>query len=113
MEWVARKPDEHLACFGLRWCGVCGEAAVYRGDCSFCKKRRVAAFRRAHPLTLAAKAKQRVHARRWAAKQRRHGTEYYVRDKDRKRQRYANDPAFVAEKLEASRRRWRTRKEAA
>lgn len=25
MEWVNRKPDDHLECIGVKWCRDCGE----------------------------------------------------------------------------------------
>lgn len=46
MSWVERNPDEHLACFGIRWCGVCGDAAPYKGKCIPCQRARFAEARR-------------------------------------------------------------------
>lgn len=78
MEWVARKPEDHLRCNGLRWCGVCGEAARHDGHCTFCERRR---------------------SREWSERQRVGATPAYAREKERKREKYRNDPAWRAQVL--------------
>lgn len=103
---VANNPEAHMRCYGLRWCGVCGDAARYRGDCPTCKKRRVKAYRQAHTPTAVARDKARVYARTWAERQRRKNTEYYQRDKARKRARYLADPQFAEAKKAAFRSWW-------
>src|SRR5688572_16638395 len=88
-DWVIRKPDEHLACFGLRWCGVCGEAAVFRGDCPACRRISHNKYMRKRIATDPAfKARHRKHSREWAAAQRRGDGPAYQREKERKRLRY-------------------------
>lgn len=109
LTWVARDPDAHLRCFGLRWCGVCGEAAEYRRDCKPCMRRRVKASRRNRPLTPRTLEAKRRASREYMRRQRRKGTEVYLRDKERKRQRYATDPAWAEAKRESFRRWHSTR----
>lgn len=103
---VAGNPEAHMRCHGLRWCGVCGDAARYGGDCPTCRKRRVNAYRERHTPTDAQREKARQYAKRWAAAQRRKGTEYYARDKARKRARYLADPEFAEAKKAAFRSWW-------
>lgn len=64
---VQLRPDSHLACIGLRWCGQCGEAAELRKNCIPC---------------------HREQARLWAAEQRRLNTFYYQHNKAQKRRRW-------------------------
>lgn len=104
MEWVAKKPDEHLRCWGLRWCGVCGEVARYveggNGRCPFCEKRHRATYRSTHarpqstPAQLAASRRYNAHLRRTADQR-------YVDDKARRRQKYAEDPEYAERKRQA------------
>lgn len=75
LEWVDRNPDAHLHCFGLRWCGRCSEAAIYRGKCPACR---------------------RVVGRAYQKRQRDGNTVVYQRQKEAKRLRYRTNPAFAA-----------------
>lgn len=80
--FTRRDWDAHLRCWGVRWCGICGEAAEYGKACRLCRSRQ----------TPAKRARNAV----WWAKQRDLGTETYARDKARKRRRYLTDPAYAA-----------------
>lgn len=122
-EWVAKKPDEHLRCIGLRWCSMCGEAAEAGVRCKPCRRRREAAtyaantFRKAKKKAYHRQLMRRLRrdpsyrrlrnrqAREWQAKQRREASQVYERAKERQRLRYRNDPAYA----EAKREYWRRR----
>lgn len=106
MTWVARKPDEHLRCWGLRWCGTCGEAAEYREDCRYCHRRRVRASQRRYLQRPEGRAKRNAASKRFEAARRRGDAPSYQRQKAYKRWRYANDPEYRAAKI-AAWRRWK------
>lgn len=133
IEWVIRKPDEHLRCFGLRWCGKCGEAAEFMGACVPCRRKNAAIAKRRRLLNpeyhARHLAKQRAYVRKrlrvpslkqrhrdiqraWAAKARRTGHVAYEREKERKRLRYRNDPEFAQRVREGNRRAREARKAA-
>ena len=80
--WMARNPDEHMECWSLRWCGVCGEVAMFGEACEACRYRPT--------------PKKRADCRAWWAEQRAKRTKHYEQDKARKRERYATDPAYAA-----------------
>ncbi len=101
--FLKRDWDEHLKCYGLRWCGVCGEAAIYRGDCTPCRNRRGIEWRRNHPPTERCRGAQRLRNRKWHDKQRKQGTAYYVQQKARLRERYRSDPVYRASRQAAAR----------
>lgn len=87
LEWVARNPDDHLQCVGLRWCGKCGEVAHFKGACPFCNRAR----------------KRAKYARdaEWAAKKR-----------DATRAKYRHDETHAARKRAYERRRYAEKREA-
>jgi hypothetical protein len=89
LRWVAANPDAHLACFGLRWCGVCGEAAAYREECRPCKRRRNRVNGPRWLLKPKNRAKRNEYSRQWEASRRRGDAPTYQRQKASKRQRYA------------------------
>lgn len=86
MEWVVSNPDAHLSCFGLRWCGRCGEAARFKRNCAPCHA---------------------IDSRNYWRRQRRlQGfSSAYERNKAAKRLKYRLNPAY-AEKMKAN---WRRR----
>ena len=131
MEWVARHPDEHMKCWGVRWCRMCHDAAPAGKRCEPCRKTREAAkerIKRLDPLYLAKRraiqrktmrrllrdpryrAKRNAQARRWMAEQRRKGAPSYERAKAHKRLRYATDLLYREEKKAAWRRWYRQNK---
>ena len=84
LDLVARRPDDHLRCFGLRWCGKCGDAAAYREDCLPCqRKRSLASYRRLST---------------------RPG--YFLRKKEYERLRYRHDRAYAEHKRRDAKRRY-------
>jgi len=107
MDWVAKKPDDHLRCWGLRWCGSCGEVAHYvaggTGRCPFCEKRYTAASRarigrrrpKATPAQLAASRRYNAHLRRTRDQR-------YLDDLERRRAKYATDPVYAERKRRAA-----------
>jgi hypothetical protein len=95
MEWVAKKPDDHLRCLGLRWCGVkaCGEMAEVGKECKPCKRRR---HRKNGPrwlLNPANRAKRNAYAAKWEAARRRGDHPTYQRQKAHKRQKHQQQVA--------------------
>lgn len=99
LEWVARNPDEHMKCWGLRWCGKCGEAAVFKRDCIPCARARgLRSYRRLaqDPAYLARKRETERLRYRYHPTHANH-------DKARQRRRYATDPVHAAAKREAAR----------
>jgi hypothetical protein len=105
MELVAKKPDAHLACYGLKWCRC--DVIPLGTVCKPCRNRREADYRARRPKHL--KLLHRRHhndyvrerladpvmrkirneqARRWDASQRRKGTPYYDKAKALKRVKY-------------------------
>lgn len=80
-----REWDEHLRCIGVRWCGVCGEAARFHRECPACDRRR---------------------SKECKARARAANAPSYEREKERKRERYRNDPAWRDTRLASLRRRF-------
>ena len=114
MELVAKKPDPHLRCYGLRWCGVCGEAARFRKDCTRCSNRRSIESRRRCGRSERVRASNRRASREYQRRQRRAGTAVYERDKERKRLKYRTDAAWAAKKrADVMRRHWARQQQAA
>ena len=99
--WVAREPDEHMQCVGLRWCGRCGEVAHHRpggkGNCVFCDRRYREAWRRAHGIGPRKKPDPEEQEAKRAAR--------YERSLERKRERYASDPVHAQAKRDDWHRR--------
>lgn len=103
---VALNPDAHLRCFGLRWCGVCHEVARYvrggNGRCSFCQARSAAKSRALNGRKRGkATPGRRARERQSKADDRRAGAPAYEREKERKRRKYATDPAWAEAKRQA------------
>lgn len=89
--FIARQLDQHLRCYGLRWCRVkgCGELAEVGKDCKPCKRRR---NRVNTPRWLSKpenRAKRNAYSRAWEASRRRGDAPTYQRQKAHKRSRYA------------------------
>lgn len=101
-ERIVSNLDEHLQCFRLRWCRVCGDLAVLNGDCPACAKRYRAIYRKKHGRPKDTPAKRATDRRRKAL-QRRLGLPQYEREKARKRLRYATDPVHAEAKRQAQR----------
>ena len=89
LELVAKKPDEHMRCIGLRWCGVCGEVAAFRRDCKRCKNRRISEYRKRNGLTPRRREAQRIRNTAYGRRVRRGDHPVYQRAKARQRERYA------------------------
>lgn len=91
--FLKRDWDAHLRCYGLRWCGRCGEAARYGAECKPCKKRRDAEHQRAWLSVPANRAKRNEYAKAWQARNRRRYAPSYQRQKAHKRLRYSERKA--------------------
>ena len=101
LEWVALDPDSHLRCVGLRWCGVCGEAAEFLKTCVPCHREQS----RLHQERIR-RRRSPSYVRGLAEKRRRHAANPEIA-RAASRDRYANDPEFRERRREYRRRQYR------